>query len=200
MKKKRTFLFVIAVVLITGSMYAQKTVQIEGRTFIVRCNNDNMTAEICDYDHRVDDREFPMYKDSRRFKNKLGNKILNIPKSVVVDGSAYTITSIGRAAFADFCDFQYVIIPNTVNSIGEYAFFRTALVEVEIPASVLSIGNRAFGRCAKLKSLLLPYNGIKMGDRVYAESKNAQGGMDNGYGNNGGFGDLEAVIVFFYNI
>ena len=174
---RRTLLTLLAAVLVASSMYAQKTVQIMGATFTVRCNNDDMTAEICDYDYRIDDREFPMYKEMRRVKHALRNKTLDIPEAVIVDGSIYTVTSIGRAAFADFVNFKYVNIPNTVTNIGEYAFFRTPLVEVKIPASVVTIGNRAFGRCKKLKTVQLPYNGIAMGNDVYAESKNITVGI-----------------------
>lgn len=170
--KSKTLLTLLVVILTASSMYAQKTVQILGTTFTVRCNNDDMTAEICDYDYRIDDHEFPMYKDVRRTKHKLHKKTLTIPETVVVDGSEYLVTSIGRAAFADYRNFRYVNIPNTVTNIGEYAFFRTPLVEVEIPTSVISIGNRAFGRCPKLKKIQLPYSGVKMGSDVYAESKN----------------------------
>ena len=37
-----------------------------------------------------------------------------------------------------------VVIPNTVTSIGDYAFFDNKLTEVTIPSSVTSIGVRAF--------------------------------------------------------
>lgn len=169
--KRRILLTLFATVLCVSGVYAQKTVQIEGTTFTVRCNDDDMTVEICDYDYRIDDHKFPMYKDKRRTKHKLNNKTLTIPQTVVVDGSEYVVTSIGRAAFADYCNFKSVNIPSTVTNIGEYAFFRTPLVEVEIPAAIVSIGDRAFGHCPKLKKIRLPYSGITMGNDVYAESK-----------------------------
>lgn len=171
--KRHLLLALLAVFFSMNSVYAQqRIVHILGTPFTVRYNSNDMTAEICDYTYRIDDREFPMHKDIRRIKHRLPNKTLNIPHAVIVDGSEYVVTSIGRAAFAGYYNFKYVNIPNTVQSIGEYAFFRTSLVEVNIPASVTSIGNRAFGRCTKLKKMKLPYSGITTGEDVYTESKN----------------------------
>ena len=140
-----------------SSIYAQYPIRIEGTTFFVNCNNETMTAEICDYNYVIDDREFPLHMESRRIDGlpKKGVNTLNIPETVVVQGNDYTITSIGRAAFAGYTNFSYVNIPSTVRTIGEYAFYRTSIVVANIPASVLSIGNRAFGYCSKLKSIQL---------------------------------------------
>ena len=46
---------------------------------------------------------------------------------------------------------QNTIIPNTVTSIGNYAFYECfGLTSVDIPNSVTSIGNYAFGKCTGL--------------------------------------------------
>lgn len=171
--KKLSITFILTLLVGVVSLYAQQPVQIEGTTFFVNYNKETMTAEICDYNYRVDDREFPMYMELRRINGlpKKGENTLNIPETVVIHGSNYTVTSIGRAAFAGYTNFSYVNIPNTVQNIGEYAFYRTSLVNVSIPATVVSIGNRAFGHCPKLKMMKLPYEGIAMGDGVYNESK-----------------------------
>ncbi len=171
--KKLSITFILTLLAGVVSLYAQQPVQIEGTTFFVNYNKETMTAEICDYGYRVDDREFPLYMELRRINKlpKKGTNTLNIPETVVIHGSNYTVTSIGRAAFAGYTNFSYVDIPSTVQSIGEYAFYRTSLVSVSIPASVVSIGNRAFGHCPKLEMMKLPYEGIAMGDGVYTESK-----------------------------
>ena len=175
-------LFLSVFILLTGvtNTFAQQPVQIEGTTFFVNYNKETMTAEICDYGYRIDDHEFPIYMELRRINKlpKKGGNTLNIPETIVIHGSNYTVTSIGRAAFAGYTNFSYVNIPSTVQNIGEYAFYRTSLVNVNIPASVLSIGNRAFGHCSKLKAMRLPYEGIAMGDGVYNESKNISVSID----------------------
>ena len=172
-----------------GDIFAQQPVQIEGTTFYVNYDKETRTAEICDYNYRIDDREFPLMK-FRKIKGlpkqgmtKLEIKrgmTLDIPETIVIHGSNYTVTSIGRAAFAGYSNFSYVNIPSTVQSIGEYAFYCTSLVAVTIPASVQSIGNRAFGHCPKLTSMQLPYEGIAMGDGVYSESKSINVSINGG--------------------
>ena len=195
--KTKILLTLLVVILAASNMYAQKTVQILGTTFSVHCNNDDMTAEICDYEHRIDTHKYPMYVYKRRIKNTYSMKKgkLIIPETVIVDGQEYLVTGIGRAAFADYRNFTSVEIPTSVEYIGELAFCNTKLKSVEIPSSVVSIGdyafyrtplqsvkingpvesvgNRAFGLCPFLKSLELPYGGIAaMGNDVYTESKN----------------------------
>ena len=44
-------------------------------------------------------------------------------------------------------------IPNTVTSIGNYAFFGSGLTSITLPASVTSIGNAAFQYCYNLASV-----------------------------------------------
>ncbi len=46
------------------------------------------------------------------------------------------------------------IIPNSVTSIGDYAFAYSSLTSIEIPAGVTSIGEAAFSGCNSLKSIM----------------------------------------------
>ena len=104
-----------------------------------------------------------------------------IPESVVYEGTAYSVTSIGSYAFSNcsgltsivvedentvydsrnncnaiietasnmlLCGCKTTIIPNSVTSIGDFAFkYCSGLTSVTIPNSVTSIGGYAFYGC-----------------------------------------------------
>ncbi|MBR6339739.1 MAG: leucine-rich repeat domain-containing protein, partial [Alloprevotella sp.] len=79
---------------------------------------------------------------------------ITIPASVTYDGTTYSVTSIGRWAFANCSGLTSITIPNSVTSIGEAAFiYCEGLTSITIPASVTSIGESAFSYCTSLTSI-----------------------------------------------
>ena len=68
-----------------------------------------------------------------------------------------SVTSIGSYAFCGCSSLTSVIIPNSVTSIGGAAFSGcTGLTSVTIPNSVTSIGGAAFRGCSGLTSVTIP--------------------------------------------
>ena len=87
-----------------------------------------------------------------------------IPESVEHEGTIYSVTSIGYAAFFVCKSLTSVTIPNSVTSIGDYAFEDcSGLTSVTIPNSVTSIGDYAFGDCSGLTSVTIPNSVTSIG-------------------------------------
>lgn len=94
------------------------------------------TGEMMDYE----DGESPWYE----IRDKVGWAFLD-------DG----ITTIGDAAFCALKNLSKISIPDTVTSIGAYAFYTCGFREVTLPDSLESIGHKAFANCS-LKEITFP--------------------------------------------
>jgi hypothetical protein len=90
-----------------------------------------------------------------------GNDKDDLPKDLIIPSTVngYTVTAIGNNAFKESNGNYHltsVVIPNTVTSISDYAFYYCGdLTSINIPNSVTSIGERAFYYCFKSTSLTL---------------------------------------------
>ena len=79
-----------------------------------------------------------------------------------------SVTSIGSWAFFGCSDLTSVTIGNSVTSIGDGAFYRcSGLTSVTIPNSVTSIGGSAFESCSGLTSVTIPNSVTSIGDYAF---------------------------------
>lgn len=82
-----------------------------------------------------------------------------IPKSIIHNGETYTVTTIGKSAFAYCYSVTSITIPESVTTIEERAFYDCrGLTSITIPESVTSIGMMAFNMCMNLSTITLPNN------------------------------------------
>lgn len=76
---------------------------------------------------------------------------LEIPSSI----NGIPVSIIGKYAFQNW-DIESVSIPNSIVSIGDYAFqYCEKLTSVSVPSSVKSIGSYAFSYCSALSNITL---------------------------------------------
>ena len=69
---------------------------------------------------------------------------------------------------------QNAVIPNSVTSIGDYAFSDCdGLTSIEIPNSVTNIGSRAFAYCSGLTSIEIPNSVTNIGGGAFLGCSNA---------------------------
>ncbi|MBO4760081.1 MAG: leucine-rich repeat domain-containing protein, partial [Spirochaetaceae bacterium] len=88
----------------------------------------------------------------------------------------YGVKKIGKGAFAGDAfpsQIESITIPDTVQNIGDKAFFQCPrLKSIIIPDSVKIIGNNAFDSCHGLESVIIPDNVEAIGKQVFFSCKN----------------------------
>ena len=106
------------------------------------------------------------YYDSRNDCNAIietaTNTLITGCKNTIIPN---TVTSIGSCSFMgnslyhDTNHLTSIEIPNSVTTIGEWAFsYCTALTNIEIPNSVTTIGDNAFRNCTALTDVIFEEN------------------------------------------
>lgn len=60
-------------------------------------------------------------------------------------------------------------IPDSVTTIGNYAFLESSVAEVNIPSSVTRIGEQAFRSCPNLETVKIPNSVTRIDDSAFAE-------------------------------
>ena len=76
-----------------------------------------------------------------------------IPETVTYNGITYTVVGIWNSAFANCSSLKSIVIPNSVNMIGEKAFYNTALTTIHLSKFVRVLYPSAFENCKSLNSV-----------------------------------------------
>ena len=93
-------------------------------------------------------------------------------KTIILPNS---VTSIGNSAFYDCMNLTSITIPNGVTSIGDNAFvYCSALTNLIIPNSVTSIGNYAFNLCGSLTNITIGDNVQYIGYNIFDQCRNIE--------------------------
>ena len=108
------------------------------------------------------------------------NAIIETATNTLVCGFKNTtipnsVTSIGNFAFAYCLGLTSITIPNSVTSIGEAAFAENPdLTNITIPNNVISIGSSAFAACTGLTSVTIGSSVASIGDHAFFACQNVQ--------------------------
>ena len=108
-------------------------------------------------------------KTAEVIKNPNGySGVIVIPATVMHDGEKYTVTKIGKDAFRKCSELISVSIPNSVKTMGSYAFSESSnLTSVTIGSSLTNIGYAAFWKCSGLVSMTIPNSVTKIEDFAF---------------------------------
>ena len=83
------------------------------------------------------------------------------------DAEGTALTQVDEGAFYGCTLLGKVTLPETVEEIGAYAFYKTALTSLELPASVRTVGERAFAMDTALESVILHEGLLEIGDFAF---------------------------------
>ena len=91
------------------------------------------------------------------------NSNFHIVNKLLIDNKGQLISCLDNS--------QFVTIPNSVTSIGDWAFYGcSSLQSVTIPNSVTSIGDSAFAECSSLQSIIIPNSVTSISARAFPHS------------------------------
>ncbi|MBE7074860.1 MAG: leucine-rich repeat domain-containing protein, partial [Clostridiales bacterium] len=91
---------------------------------------------------------------------------LVIPNKVIFNDQQYIITCIKDNGFYDCWDITSVSLPNSLTSIGNYAFGSCIFTSIIIPSSVVSMGNGIFDN-SSLKTLIISSGVTTIGESAF---------------------------------
>ena len=109
--------------------------------------------------------------------NKEKNRIIRYPESKKEQlyNIPNSVTSIGDYAFYYCSNLTSINIPSSVTNIGSSAFSNcTKLTSINIPNSVTSIGGSAFSYCINLTSINIPSSVTNIGTYAFNQWTSAQ--------------------------
>ena len=89
------------------------------------------------------------------------------------DADSYTVQkgtrSIGQESFYKHTELKNINLPQTLVTIKDAAFAESGLTSINIPNSVISLGNNTFSGCPDLKNVTLPSGLTWLGRYVFSE-------------------------------
>lgn len=126
------------------------------------------------YDFEIDGLEYTIVSVTNHTvsltKNKLSGKV-TVPSIIENNGIAYTVVEIGIKAFSESVripTLTQVNLPNSIISIKDEAFgWCSKLEEINLPESLLNIGDGAFEDCSKIKEIKFPESLLSIGEAAF---------------------------------
>lgn len=94
-----------------------------------------------------------------------------IPSTINYESIEYKVSSINKKAFNYNKHISSVNLPNSIKTIGEYAFYASSLTSINIPDSVIYIGDLAFST-TKISSFSIPKSVIAIGTQLFYQCRN----------------------------
>lgn len=107
--------------------------------------------------------------------SQLYSGIVNIPDSVLYDGTKYSVEEIGSRAFFSCWELTKVTLPPKLTTIREFAFSRCdKLTNIILPDGVTTIRDRAFEQCITLSNVSFGRNLSTIGYYAFSQCEDLE--------------------------
>lgn len=155
----KNYLAILLSVLISmvASVASAYDFKVDGICYNITSSTPPLTVEVTKTPKPPGSEYYSLYSDK-----------ITIPESVTYGGRLYSVTSIGMDAFYR-SKVTSVTIPNTVTTIGDYAFSRCQYqFSINIPNSVTRIGESAFAY-SPINSINIPNSVTSIGKSAFLD-------------------------------
>ena len=99
-----------------------------------------------------------------------GKELIASIETVVVEEGITELGTYSGSTLKDYANLKNVTLPESLKKIGSYAFYGTAISEIDIPSNVTAIDNNAFANMKNLTSLTLPETVTSLGNNLMSGS------------------------------
>ena len=83
------------------------------------------------------------------------------------DQAGKPVISIGKKAMLSCKNLQSIRLEDTIEEIGDWAFFGCGLTMVSIPQNIIKLGNKTFGYCFNLTKVDFPNSLVEIGAECF---------------------------------
>lgn len=94
--------------------------------------------------------------------------------ALAVPAARYEVASgcraIAKKGFSNFDCLEEVVLPDTVEAIGDFAYANTSITSFSAPAALKAIGEKAFFQCSKLASVTLNEGLVEVRDNAFSST------------------------------
>ena len=97
------------------------------------------------------------------YTNSIASQLI-LPETAYDGSTGYTLVSIGSSSFSGYEKLTSVVIPESVISIGLFAFEGCT----SLPSGITGIGHSAFALCRSLTSITLPSGITEIGESAFS--------------------------------
>ncbi len=150
--------------------HGQIAYTLEDESKIFFFDNEDGTTKVT-YDHK-----YPIQLNANN-QAKLTTYVgtVTIPKTFVVEGKTYRVTSVDEMAFANNTTLTKLTLPESITAFGQGAFTNcSALTAVNIPAAIQEIPSACFAQCKKMAAFTLPEQVKTIGNLAFANCAKAK--------------------------